>query len=205
MEGQNSKDTHDKPEEVVSPVDGGQDLPPKKVPEKKLDNTKKDEEKEKTGKTTPGLDNDKRKEGKNKDEYDKINKPIKKGKRERSPNKEPTLQPSPLRKRKRGRKPKLSMKSPVVPALPTFRTTRNLNAVKYVNRVTRKQIPNDIHKRNRVCIDCKNTEVEECLLCGKEQHVCDMGVEMKIQADYVWLWVCLDCLDIATNDIAMQN
>ena len=92
-----------------------------------------------------------------------------------------------------------------MPTLPTFRTTRSLNAVKYVNRSTRKSIPKDLQKKNSVCIDCKTYELEECLLCGKEQHICDKGVEMKIQADYVWLWVCLECLDIATDDSAMKN
>ena len=202
MDGLNSKDTPDIPEDVVFPSDGGQEIPHQKVPEKELEK-EEDEENEKTVKTTPGLDNDEKKEDKNEDMSDKNNKPTKKGKRLRSPNKGPSIQPSPVRKRRR--KPKLPTKILVAPALPTFRTSRNLKAVRYVNRVTRKQIPSDIHKRNRVCIDCKNTEVEECLMCGKEEHICDMGVEMKIQADYVWLWVCLDCLDIATDDIAMKN
>lgn len=208
MEDHNSKGTPDIPEKVVSPPEEGQD-----IPENKSDDRKEGEENEKTernGKSsTLSQVKDKSKEGKNDNENDndKNKNPNKRGRGVSSPNKEPSLQPepSPPRKRGRGRKPKLPTKNPTVPTLPTFRTTRNLNAIKYVNRVTRKQIPNDIHKRNRVCIDCKKTEVEECLLCGKEQHICDMGVDMKIQADYEWLWVCLDCLDIATDDIAMKN
>ena len=164
------------------------------VPEKEPDDGKQGKKNEKTKKTgkpsTPGLV---------KDKNDKNNNPNKRGRVDSSPTKEPALPLSPPKKRGRGRIPKLTTKIPAVPTLPTFRTTRNLNAVKYVNRSTRKQIPKDIHKRNRVCIDCKTTEMEECLLCGKEQHICDMGVEMKIQADYEWLWVCLECLDIATT------
>ena len=165
------------------------------VPEKEPDDRKQDKKNEKTKKakkpSTPDLV---------KDKNDKNSNSNKRGREDSSPTKEPASPP-----KKMGRAPKLTTKTPAVPTLPTFRTTRSLNAVKYVNRSTRKQIPKDIHKTNRVCIDCKTTEMEECLLCGKEQHISDMGVEMKIQADYEWLWVCLECLDIATDDSAMIN
>ena len=136
-------------------------------------------------------------------DYEKQNKKNEKTKKKRgreedsSPTKEPDSPPP----KKRGRASKLTTKNPAVPTLPIFRTTRIRNAVKYVNRSSRKQLP-----KNKVsCIDCKHYELEECLLCGKDQHICDNGVVMKIQADYEWLWVCLECLVITADDSAMKN
>ena len=107
------------------------------VPEKEPDDGKQDKKNEKTKKakkpSIPDLV---------KDKNDKNSNPNKRGREDSSPTKEPASPP-----KKRGRAPKLTTKTPAVPTLPTFRTTRSLNAVKYVNRSTRKQIPKDIQKK----------------------------------------------------------
>ena len=41
-------------------------------------------------------------------------------------------------------------------------------------------------------------EVEECWMCRKEEHVCEMALP-KTQVDYEWLWVCMECYDITDS------
>ena len=125
---------------------------------------------------------------------EKSEKTKKKGGDDNSPTKEPDAPPP----KKRGRQSKPTTKKPAAPTLPIFKTTR---IRKYMNRSSRKQLPNN----KLTCIDCRAYELEECLLCGKEQHICDKGVVMKYQADYEWLWVCLECLVITADDSAMKN
>merc|ERR1712121_135078 len=66
---------------------------------------------------------------------------------------------------------------------------------KHINHITNK-------KKNKMCIDCKKMEVEGCWFCGKEEHVCEMALP-KIQVDYEWLWVCMECHDIVTDNASL--
>ena len=45
-------------------------------------------------------------------------------------------------------------------------------------------------------------EVEECWMCGKEEHVCEMALP-KTQVDYEWLWVGMECHDIITDNVSL--
>merc|ERR1712215_377376 len=99
-----------------------------------------------------------------------------KSKRIRSPNKElfPLKQPA-KKKVKTAKKQNehISVK---------YQTTRRINIGKHINHITKK-------KKNKICIDCKKMDVEECWMCGKEEHVCEMALP-KTQVDYEWLWDC---------------
>ena len=57
-------------------------------------------------------------------------------------------------------------------------------------------------KKGKICIDCKLMEVEECWMCGRETHVCEKALP-KIQVDYEWLWVCMECYNIITDSVSL--
>merc|ERR1712215_430405 len=78
-----------------------------------------------------------------------------------------------------------------------YQTTRRINIGKHISHITKK-------KKNKICIDCKKMEVEECWLCGKEEHACEMALP-NTQVDYEWLWVCLECHEIVTDSVALIN
>ena len=114
-----------------------------------------------------------------------------KSKRIRSPNKElfPLKQPANKKvKTAKNQNEHVSVK---------YQTTRRINIGKHINHITKK-------KKNKICIDCKKMEVEECWMCGKEEHVCEMALP-KTQVDYEWLWVCLECHEIVTDSVALIN
>merc|ERR1712215_64557 len=78
-----------------------------------------------------------------------------------------------------------------------YRTTHLLHADKHINHSTRK-------KKNRICIDCKDTVVEECWMCGRKEHICEKALP-KVQVDYEWLWVCMECYDIITDSVSLVS
>ena len=174
--------------EVPDSVPEGREVPEEEEPDYEKQNRKNEKTKKKRG----------REDSSTKEHVSEKNeKTKKKGGEDSSPTKNPDLPPP----TKRGRPSKPTINKTTVPTLPIFKTTRIRNTGKYVNRSSRKQLP-----KNKVsCIDCKTYDLEECLLCGKEQHICDGGVVMKIQADYEWLWVCLECVVITADDNAMKN
>merc|ERR1712121_588560 len=119
------------------------------------------------------------------DERDKNSKKktaSRKSKRIRSPNKE--LFPQKQRAEKKAK----TTRNQNEHLPPKYQTTRLVHVGKHINHITNK-------KKNKICIDCKKMEVEECWLCGKEEHVCEMALP-KTQVDYEWLWVCMECHDI---------
>ena len=85
------------------------------------------------------------------------------------------------RKSKRIRSPNISPNKELFPAKKKskitrkYQTTRRVHVGKHINHITNK-------KKNKICIDCKKMEVEECWLCGKEEHVCEMALP-KTQVD----------------------
>merc|ERR1712121_393279 len=103
-----------------------------------------------------------------------------KSKRIRSPNKSPNKELFPAKKKSRTTR---------------YQSTRRVHVGKHINHITNK-------KKNKICIYCKKMEVEECWLCGKEEHVCEMALP-KTQVDYEWLWVCMECHDIVTENASL--
>merc|ERR1711972_1183916 len=73
--------------------------------------------------------------------------------------------------------------------------TGSIHVSKHINHITNK-------KKNKMCIDCKKMEVEGYWFCGKEEHVCEMALP-KTQVDYEWLWVCLECHEIVTDNVSL--
>ena len=112
-----------------------------------------------------------------------------KSKRIRSPNKELFPLKQPAKKKVKTAK----NQNEHVPV--KYQTTRRINIGKHINHITKK-------KKNKICIDCKKMEVEECWMCGKEEHVCEMALP-KTQVDYEWLWVCLECHEIVTDSVSL--
>merc|ERR1712121_100138 len=122
------------------------------------------------------------------DERDKNSKKTasRKSKRIRSPSKELFPQKQPAEKKAK------TTKNQNEHLPPKYQTTRRVHVGKHINHITNK-------KKNKICINCKKMEVEECWLCGKEEHVCEMAL-LRTQVDYEWLWVCRECHDIVTDN-----
>merc|ERR1711888_148992 len=90
-----------------------------------------------------------------------------KSKMVRSPNKELFPQKLPAKKKAK------TAKNPSEHLPLTYRTTRHIHVGKHINHGTKK-------KKNKICIDCKDTVVEECWMCGREEHICENAFEMKV-------------------------
>ena len=121
-----------------------------------------------------------------------------KAKRVRSPHKELFPLTSPAKKRGRKLKSTVKQPNPSKHLPPRYRTTRHIHAGKHINHSTRK-------KKNKICIDCKDTVVELCWMCGREEHVCEKAFEIKVQVDYDWLWVCSECYVTITDSELLVN
>ena len=95
------------------------------------------------------------------DEGDKNSKKTanRKSKRIRSPYKELFPQNQPAEKKAK------TTKNQKEHLPPKYQTTRHIHVGKHINHVTKK-------KKNKICIDCKKMDAEECWMCGKEEHVC---------------------------------
>ena len=102
------------------------------------------------------------------DEGDKNSKKTtnRKSKRIRSPNKELFPQKPPAEKKAK------TTKNQNEHLPPRYQTTRHIHVGKHINHGTKK-------KKNKICIDCKDTVVEECWMCGREEYICEKAFEMK--------------------------
>ena len=66
---------------------------------------------------------------------------------------------------------------------------------------------NKKYKKARKCKDCLGEDEDQCILCGKIEHLCESEFEINKESKrrYVWIWICKECSEIMEDEKVMEE
>ena len=61
------------------------------------------------------------------------------------------------------------------------------------------------YKKAKKCKDCEGEDEEKCILCGKNEHLCETEVNREGKKGHVWIWICKECSEIMGDEGVMEE
>ena len=59
------------------------------------------------------------------------------------------------------------------------------------------------YKKAKKCKDCKRDDEGKCMLCGKNEHICEIEIKNVEKKEHVW--ICKDCSEIMKDEGVMEE
>ena len=90
---------------------------------------------------------------------------------------------------------------------PTKKRVRNSPSKRNIrkSKIEKGKNYNKKYKKARKCKDCEGCDEEKCILCCKNEHVCETEVNRERKKGRVWIWICKECSEIMGDEGVIEE